>query len=232
MHNSNLLPHLALSESFPNHFQWLMCNYFRSVSKSAGEKLSKPHVPQGFSTLSFATLQGQKLCKNGSVMLRHVWERGPMHICMTSALEVRVCAARGGGRGPAVNTMNPHWPRRVPVVLCDANLRSCNNHVTGWVCSSCLSLLLRLISTADWEPPSFKLNTITLGLLFFPPLFSVIFPLTLTEACLAQHQIQGALNYWLFIMTQSRGSQYRSEYCCTVYRYWQSTAVPSSSNLL
>lgn len=40
MHNSNLLPLLAPSESFPNHFQWLMCNYSRSKSKSAGEKQS------------------------------------------------------------------------------------------------------------------------------------------------------------------------------------------------
>lgn len=168
MHNSNLLPLLALSESFPNHFQWLMCNHFRSESKSAGEKLSKLRVLQRFRTLSSATLQGQKLRKNGSAILRHVWDCGPMHICTTSAFEVWVCAARGGGRGPAVNTMNPHWPRRVPVVLCDADLCSCNNHVTGWVCSSCLSLLLWLISTADWEPPSFKLNMITFGLLFFP----------------------------------------------------------------
>lgn len=174
MHNSNLLPLLALSESFPNHFQWLMCNYFRSESKSAGEKLSKLHVLQGFRTLSFATLQGQKLCKNGSVILRHVWDRSPMHICTTSAFEVWMWV--WVARGPAVNTTNPHWPWRVPIVLGDANLCSCNNHVTGWVCSSRLSLLLWLISPADWEPPSFKLNMITFGLLFFLPLLSIIFP--------------------------------------------------------
>lgn len=101
MLNSNLLPLLALSESFPNHFQWLMCNYFRSESKSASEKLSKLHVLQGFRTLSFATLQGQKLCKNGSVILRHVWDRGLMHICTTSAFEVCECVRHGvGGGGP------------------------------------------------------------------------------------------------------------------------------------
>lgn len=152
MHNSNSLPLLALTESFPNHFQWLMCDYFRSESKSAGEKLSKLHVLQGFRTLSSATLQGQKLHKNGSVILRHVWDRGAVHICMTSAFEVWVCAARGGERGPAVNTMNPRWPWHVPIVLCDADLCSCNNHVTGWVCSSCLSLLLWLIQQTESRP--------------------------------------------------------------------------------